>query len=97
MEAGLSPELRARVNAKHRKVESVFRDFYRQGVERGEVRNISVKDASNLFFARITGMMLLHEYYEEEFDVTLDERLDKSLQPFLDFIEKVNCRQRTLP
>lgn len=85
MEPGLSPELRARVNAKHKKV------------ERGEIRNISLKDASNLFFARITGMMLLHEHYGEEFDVTLDEHLDKSLQPFLEFIERVNWRQRTLP
>ncbi len=89
VEPGLSPELRARVNAKRKKVENVFRDFYRQGIEKGEVRDISVKDASNLFFAQITGMMLLHEYYEEEFDVTLDEHLDKSLQLFLEFVTKV--------
>ena len=28
--------------------------------------------------------------YEEEFDVTLDEHLDKSLQLYLEFVEKVN-------
>lgn len=84
----LSPELRAQLNVKRRKLENVFRDFYRQGVERGEVRNISVKDASNLFFAQIMGMMLLHEYYGDEFDVTLDEHLDKSLQLYLEFVEK---------
>jgi hypothetical protein len=90
VEPGLSPELRAQANEKHRKMETVFRDFYRQGVERGEVRNISVNFASTLFFAQITGMMLLHEYYEEEFDVTLDEHLDNSLQVFLEYIEKVD-------
>ena len=34
-------------------------------------------------------MMLLHEYYEDEFDVTLDQHLDKSLQLYLEFVEKV--------
>ena len=63
VEPRLSTELRAQLNAKRRELENVFRDFYRQGIERGEVRNINVKDASNLFFAQITGMMLLHEYY----------------------------------
>jgi len=78
-------------------MESVFRDFYRQGVERGAVRNISVKDASPLFFVQTTGEMRLHEYYEDEFDVTLGDHLDRSLRLYLEFIEKVNCRQRTLP
>lgn len=90
VEPRLSAELRARLNAERRRLENVFRDFYREGVERGEVRNIGVKDASNLFFAQIMGMMLLHEYYGEEFDVTLDEHLDKSLQLYLEFVEKVD-------
>ena len=80
VEPRLSADLRAQLNAKRRKLENVFRDFYREGIERGEVRDIGVKDASNLFFAQITGMMLLHEYYGSEFDVTLDEHLDKSLR-----------------
>lgn len=89
VEPGLSPELRIRLNAERRVLENVFRDFYRRGIEKGEVRDIGVKDASNLFFAQITGMMLLHEYYEEEFDVTLDEHLEKSLQLYLEFVENV--------
>ena len=89
VEPRLSPELRTRLNRKRKEVENVFRDFYRRGIEKREVRNIGVKDASNLFFAQITGMMLLHEYYEDEFDVTLDEHLDKSLQLYLEFVEKV--------
>jgi AcrR family transcriptional regulator len=89
VEPRLSAELRARLNAKRKMLENVFRDFYQQGIEKGEVRNIRVKDASNLFFAQIMGMMLFHEYYEDEFDVTLDERLDKSLQLYLEFVEKV--------
>ncbi len=89
LEPRLSPELRARLNAKRRKVENIFRDFYQQGMERGEVRNIRVKDASNLFFAQIAGMMLLHEYYGGEFDVTLDEHLNQSLKLYLEFVEKV--------
>jgi AcrR family transcriptional regulator len=96
VEPRLSPELRARLNAKRRRLENVFRDFYRQGVERGEVRDISVKDASNLFFAQITGMMLLHEYYGDEFDVTLDEHLEKSLRLYLEFVEKVDSARRDL-
>jgi AcrR family transcriptional regulator len=80
VEPRLSAGLRAQLNAKRRKLENVFRDFYREGIERGEVRDISVKDASNLFFAQITGMLLFHEYYGDEFDVTLDEHLDKSLR-----------------
>jgi len=96
VEPRLSPELRARLNAKRRRLENVFRDFYRQGVERGEVRDIGVKDASNLFFAQITGMMLLHEYYGDEFDVTLDEHLEKSLRLYLEFVEKVDSARRDL-
>jgi AcrR family transcriptional regulator len=91
VEPRLSAELRGRLNAKRRKLEDVFRDFYRQGIERGEVRDINVKDASNLFFAQITGMMLLHEYYGDEFDVTLDDHLDKSLRLYLEFAEKVDA------
>ena len=89
VEPRLSAELRTRLNAERRVLENVFRDFYRRGIEKGEVRNIDVKDASNLFFAQITGMMLLHEYYGNEFDVTLDEHLEKSLQLYLEFVENV--------
>ena len=89
VEPRLSTELRTRLNAERRMLEDVFRDFYREGTARGEVRNIREKDASNLFFAQIMGMMLLHEYYDEEFDVTLDEHLDRSLQLYLEFVEKV--------
>lgn len=87
VEPRLSPELRTQLNAKRRMLENVFRDFYRRGVEAGEVRAIRPKDASNLFFAQITGMMLLHEYYGDEFDVTIDEHLNQSLQMYLEFIE----------
>jgi len=97
VEPRLPTEMRARLNAKRRRLENVFRDFYRQGIERGEVRDISVKDASNLFFAQITGMMLLHEYYGEEFDVTLDEHLDKSLRLYLEFAEKVDGVEQRVP
>ena len=92
MEPRLSAELRAQVNAKRRELENVFREFYRQGVERGEVRKLRFKDASNLFFAQIMGMMLLHEYYAGEFDVTLDRHLEMSLQLYLEFIEKVDVQ-----
>ncbi|MCJ7824472.1 MAG: hypothetical protein MUP44_06185, partial [Anaerolineales bacterium] len=88
VEPRLSPEWRGELNAKRKELENVFRDFYREGVERGEVRDIRVKDASNLFFAQITGMMLLREYYDDEFDVTLDEHFEKSLQFYLEYIEK---------
>lgn len=88
VEPRLSPELRTQLNAKRRRLENIFRDFYREGIEEGEVRDIRAKDASNLFFAQITGMMLLHEYYEDEFDVTLDEHLDQSLQLYIEFVEK---------
>lgn len=88
VEPWLSPELKAQFSARRKMLENVFRDFYQEGVEKGEVRNIRVKDASNLFFAQIMGMMLLYEYYEDEFDVTLDEQLDKSLQFYLEYIEK---------
>ncbi|GAB4331368.1 MAG: hypothetical protein Kow0099_02690 [Candidatus Abyssubacteria bacterium] len=94
LEPRLSPELRARLNAKRRKVENVFRDFYQEGIERGEVREMRVKDASNLFFAQITGMMLLHEYYGGEFDVTLDEHLNQSLRLYLEFVEKTDSQLR---
>ena len=90
VEPRLPDELRAQLNAKRRMLENVFRDFYRKGIEKGEVRDISFKDASNLFFAQIMGMMLLHQYYGEEFDVTLDEHLDKSLQLYLEFVEKTD-------
>ena len=89
MEPRLPAELKAHLNAKRRTLENVFRDFYREGVERGEVRDIGFRDASNLFFAQIMGMMLLHEYYGEEFESTIDEHLDLSLKLYLEFIEKV--------
>ncbi len=88
VEPRLSPELKSRLRVKRRRLENIFRDFYREGIEKGEVRDIRVKDASNLFFAQITGMMLLHEYYADEFDVTLDEHLDQSLQLYLEFVER---------
>jgi len=97
VEPRLSADLRAQLNAKRRKLENVFRDFYREGIERGEVRDIGVKDASNLFFAQITGMMLLHEYYGDEFDVTLEEHLDKSLRFYLEFVERVEAPEQRLP
>ena len=61
VEPRLPAELKAELNSRRRMLENVFRDFYRKGIERGEVRDIGVKDASNLFFAQIMGMMLLHE------------------------------------
>jgi AcrR family transcriptional regulator len=96
VEPRLPDELRTQLNAKRRRVENVFREFYREGVEKGEVRAIRYKDASNLFFAQIMGMMLLHEYYGNEFDVTLDEHLDMSIQLYLEFVEKVDRRPETL-
>lgn len=90
VEPRLSPELKSILNAKRRIFENVFRDFYRKGVEKGEVRDIRAKDASNLFFAQIMGMMLLHQYYEDEFDVTLDNHLDQSLRLYLEYVEKVD-------
>jgi len=92
VEPRLSPELRARLNAKRRELENVFRDFYREGAERAEVRNLRAKDASNLFFAQIMGMMLLHEYYGGEFDVTLDEHLDKSLEMYFEYVKNTNSQ-----
>ena len=86
----LSLELRAQLNSRRREIENIFRDLYGEGAERGEVRDIRAKDASNLFFAQIAGMMLLHQYYEEEFDVTLDDHLDKSLELYLEFVEKTD-------
>jgi len=62
VEPRLPDELRTQLNEKRRRLENVFREFYREGVEKGEVRAIRFKDASNLFFAQIMGMMLLHEY-----------------------------------
>jgi AcrR family transcriptional regulator len=88
VEPRLSPELRKELNIKRRKLEDVFRDFYREGVNRGEVRDLRPKDASNLFFAQVMGMMLLREYYGDEFDVTLDEHLDKSLEMYLEYVKK---------
>ena len=96
VEPRLPEELRTQLNAKRRRVENVFREFYREGVEKGEVRAIRFKDASNLFFAQIMGMMLLHEYYGNEFDVTLDEHLDMSLQFYLEFVEKPGGPSQTL-
>lgn len=90
LEPRLSKELRTQLNARRRELENVFRDFYREGIEKGEVRDIDVKDASNLFFAQVFGMMLLHEYYEDEFEVTIDDHLDTSLQLYLEFVEKVD-------
>ena len=94
VEPRLSAELKGRLNAKRRRLENVFREFYRRGIERGEVRRIRFKDASNLFFAQIMGMMLLHEYYGEEFDVTLEEHLEMSLQLYLEFVEKVDAQRK---
>ena len=96
VEPRLPDELRKQLNAKRRRLENVFREFYREGVEKGEVRAIRFKDASNLFFAQIMGMMLLHEYYGNEFDVTLDEHLDMSLEVYLEYIEKVGGQQEKL-
>jgi len=96
VEPRLPDELRTQLNAKRRRLENVFREFYREGVEKGEVRAIRFKDASNLFFAQIMGMMLLHEYYGNEFDVSLDEHLDMSLQLYLEFVEKVDGQQERL-
>jgi AcrR family transcriptional regulator len=97
VEPRLPVELRAELNAKRRRLESVFREFYRRGSEKGEVRPIRFKDASNLFFAQIMGMMLLHQYYGDEFDVTLDEHLDMSLELYLAFVERVDGRSGKLP
>ena len=96
VEPRLPDELRTQLNAKRRRLENVFREFYREGVKKGEVRAIRFKDASNLFFAQIMGMMLLHEYYGNEFDVSLDEHLDMSLQLYLEYIEKVDGQQERL-
>lgn len=96
LEPRLSAELKNQLNARRRELENVFRDFYRQGIEKGEVRDIGVKDASNLFFAQVTGMMLLHEYYGGEFDVTLDEHLEKSLQLYLEFVEQPGSEREAL-
>jgi len=96
VEPRLPDELRTQLNEKRRRLENVFREFYREGVEKGEVRAIRFKDASNLFFAQIMGMMLLHEYYGNEFDVSLDEHLDMSLQLYLEFVEKVDGEQERL-
>lgn len=90
VEPRLSAELKAQLNAKRRMLENVFRDFYKKGIKRGEVRDVGFKDASNLFFAQIAGMMLLHEYYDDEFESTLDEHLDLSLKLYLEFVEKVD-------
>ncbi len=96
VEPRLPDEFRKQLNAKRRRLENVFREFYREGIEKGEVRAIRFKDASNLFFAQIMGMMLLHEYYGNEFDVTLDEHLEMSLQLYLEFVEKVDEQQGRL-
>lgn len=96
VEPRLPDELRTQLNAKRRKLENVFREFYREGIKKGEVRHIRYKDASNLFFAQIMGMMLLHEYYGNEFDVTLDEHLDMSLQLYLEFVENVEGQPKAL-
>ena len=90
VEPRLPAELRTELNSRRRMLENIFRDSYRRGIERGEVRDIGAKDASNLFFAQIMGMMLLHEYYEDEFESTLDEHLDLSLKLYLEFIAKVD-------
>jgi len=90
LEPRLSTELQSVLSTKQRVFENVFRDFYRVGIEKGEVRDIGVKDASNLFFAQISGMLLLHQYFEGEFDVTLDDHLDRSLELYLEYVEKVD-------
>ncbi len=96
VEPRLPDDLRTQLNAKRRRLENVFREFYREGVEKGEIRAIREKDASNLFFAQIMGMMLLHEFYGNEFDVTLDEHLEMSLQLYLEFVEKLEGVQGRL-
>ena len=96
VEPRLPEQLRTQLNQKRRRLENVFREFYQEGVGKGEVRPIRFKDASNLFFAQIMGMMLLHEYYGNEFDVTLDEHLDMSLQLYLEFVENVDGERKRL-
>jgi len=91
----LSLERKAQLNEKRRGLENVFREAYQEGIRKGEVRNMRFKDASNLFFAQIMGMMLLHEYYGDEFDVTLDEHLDQCLELYLEFVQKVDSRRET--
>jgi AcrR family transcriptional regulator len=97
VEPRLPVELRTHLNAKRRRLEDVFREFYRKGIKKGEVRAIRFKDASNLFFAQIMGMMLLHEYYGDEFDVTLEDHLDMSLELYLTFVEKVDGGSGEVP
>ncbi len=94
LEPRLPSDMKIRLNKKRKKLENVFRDVYQEGVRKGEVRDIRAKDASNLFFAQIMGMMLLHAYYDEEFDVSLDGHLDLSLQLFLEFVEKTADHQK---
>jgi hypothetical protein len=91
----LSFERKAQLNEKRRGLENVFREAYTEGIRNGEVRNIRFKDASNLFLAQIMGMMLLHEYYGDEFDVTLDEHLDQCLELYLEFVQEVDSRRET--
>ena len=91
----LCAERKRQLNVKRRGLENVFREAYLEGIRKGEVRNIRFKDASNLFFAQIMGMMLLHEYYGDEFDVTLDEHLDQCLELYLEFVQKADSRRET--
>lgn len=91
----LSAEWKIRLNEKRRRLENVFREAYQEGIRRGEVRPIRFKDASNLFFAQIMGMMLLHEYYGDEFDVSLEEHLEQCLAVYLEFVQNLDGRQPT--
>jgi AcrR family transcriptional regulator len=90
LERLLSSDLRTRLNQKRRVLENVFRGFYAAGAAKGEVRDLRAKDASNLFFAQVGGMLLLHTYYGAEFDVTIDQHLDQSLQMYLEFVRKAD-------
>jgi len=89
----LSEDWKLRLNEKRRRLENVFREAYQEGIRKGEVRPIRYKDASNLFFAQVMGMMLLHEYYGDEFDVSLEEHLDQCLAVYLEFVQNLDGRQ----
>lgn len=93
----LSAEWKTRLNEKRRRLENVFREAYQEGIRKGEVRPIRFKDASNLFFAQVMGMMLLHEYYGDEFDVSLDEHLEQCLTVYLEFVQHLDGRRPLTP
>ncbi len=93
----LSADWKVRLNEKRRRLENVFREAYQEGIRKGEVRPIRFKDASNLFFAQVMGMMLLHEYYGEEFDVSLEDHLEQCLAVYLEFVQNLDGRQPAAP